>query len=73
MRAGGPTDSDPQNQADLLTSWGGGGGGCLELAVGLPHVTVLVNEGPSSAQRTHSDLDNSKRIHQKVSRESTLN
>lgn len=25
MRAGGPTDSDPQNQADLLTSWGGQG------------------------------------------------
>lgn len=36
MRAGGPTDSDPQNQADLLTSGGVGGGGCLELAAGLP-------------------------------------
>lgn len=40
-------------------------GGCLELAAGLSHVTVPVNEGPSSAQRTHSNLDNSKRIHQK--------
>lgn len=44
---------------------GGRGGGCLELAAGLPHVTVPVSEGPSSAQRTHSNLDNSKRIHQK--------
>lgn len=40
-------------------------GGCLELGAGLPRVTVPVSEGPSSVRRTHSNLDNSKRIHQK--------
>lgn len=36
MRAGGPTDSDPQNQADLLTSWGGVVAGVWSLQRGCP-------------------------------------